>query len=101
MCRHDEQATHVADIIQQFSSTQQALQGLQAEFADLQCSKTSLTSQLQESEAEQTELQGLHAAQGEEMASLQKQLSQGQSLVQDLQVRRDSLNVSIVHDMAA
>ena len=78
-CRHGEQAA-------QLGSSQQALQGVQAEFADQQHAKTTLASQLQASEAMHAELQNLHAAQNEEVASLKKQLSERHSLVHELQV---------------
>jgi len=68
VCRHDEQATHAASITEQFGNTQQALQELQAEFADQQ--------------HEQSGLKAQHS----EVGKLTEQLSGAGSSVQDLQV---------------
>jgi hypothetical protein len=62
VCRHDEQAAHVASVTEQFGNTQQALQELQAE------------------------LQVLHTAQHSEVVKLTERLSGAGNSIQDLQV---------------
>ncbi len=86
VCRHDEQATHAASITEQFGNTQQALQELQAEFADQQHEQSGLKAQLEMSKQMHAELQALHTARHSEVGKLTEQLSGAGSSVQDLQV---------------
>ena len=86
VCRHDEQATHAASITEQFGNTQQALQELQAEFADQQHEQNNLKAQLEASKQLHAELQVLHTAQHSEVVKLTEQLSSAGESVQDLQV---------------
>ena len=86
VCRHDEQATHAASITEQFGNTQQALQELQAEFADQQHEQSNLKAQLETSKQLHAELQVLHTAQHSEIIELTGQLSGADKSVQDLHV---------------
>ena len=86
VCRHDEQAAHVASITEQFGNTQQALQELQAEFADQQHEQSNLKAQLEASKQLHAELQVLHTAQHCEVVKLTEQVSGAGNSVQDLQV---------------
>lgn len=86
VCRHDEQAAHAASITEQFGNTQQALQELQAEFADQQHEQIDLKAQLETSKQLHAELQVLHTAQHSEIVKLTEQLSGAGTSVQDLQV---------------
>lgn len=86
ICRHDEQAAHVASITEQFGNTQQALQELQAEYADQQHEQSTLKAQLEMSKQLHAELQVLQNAQHSEVVQLTEQLSSAGNSVQDLQV---------------
>ena len=86
VCRHDEQVAHAASITEQFGNTQQALQELQAEFADQQHEQNNLKAQLEISKQLHAELQGLHTAQHSEVVKLTEQLSGADKAVQNLQV---------------
>ena len=86
VCRHDEQATHAASITEQFGNTQQALQELQAEFADQQHEQSNLKGQLETSKQLHAELQVLHTAQHSKAVNLNEQLAGAGTSVQDLQV---------------
>ena len=86
VCRHDEQATHAASITEQFGNTQQALQELQAEFADQQHEQSNLKGQLKTSKQLHAELHVLHTAQHSEAVKLNEQLAGAGTSVQDLQV---------------
>ena len=96
-CRHDEQAAHLASVTDQFGNTQQALQELQAEFADQSHEHTDLHAQLASSQALHAELQALHRVQAAEVVKLNQQLSTVQSSNQDLQVLVLCLTDSIAH----
>ena len=85
-CRHDEQAAHAASINEQFGNTQQALQELQAEFADQQHAQSDIKTQLELSRQLHAELLALHTAQSSELVELTQQLSSAKDLAQDLQV---------------
>ena len=84
--RYDEQAAHVASVTDQFGNTQQALQELQAEFADQQHEQVDLKAQVQASKAVHVELQSLHATQTSEVLRLSEQLTNTNGSAQDLQV---------------
>ncbi len=86
VCRHDEQAAHVASVTEQFGNTQQALQELQAEFADQQHEQSNLKAQLEASKKLHAELQVLHTAQHSEVVKLTERLSGAGNSIQDLQV---------------
>ena len=85
-CRHDERAAHVASLTEQFGNTQQALQELQAEFADQQHAQTESKTQLESSRQLHGELQALHTAQSSEVVELTQQLSSANGAARDLQV---------------
>lgn len=84
--RHDEQAAHLGSVTDQFGNTQQALQELQAEFADQSHERTDLQAQLASFNALHAELQALHKVQAAELLKLNQQLSTVQASNQDLQV---------------
>lgn len=92
-CRHDEQAAHLASVTDQFGNTQQALQELQAEFADQSHERSDLQTQLRSSKTLYAELQALHKAQAAEVLKLNQQLSTVQSSSEDLQVLCSSLRL--------
>lgn len=85
-CRHDEQATHLASVTDQCGNTQQALQELQAEFADQTHERTALQAQVASAKALHAELEALHTVQAAEVVNLNQQLSRVQSSHADLQV---------------
>lgn len=76
----------MASITDQFGNTQQALQELQAEFADQSHEHTDLQAQLTSSKALHAELQALHKVQAASVLKLNQQLSTVQSSNQDFQV---------------
>ena len=87
LCRYDEQAAHLASVTTQFGSTQQALQELQAEFADQSHERTNLQAQLTSLQGLHAELQTLHNAQAAQVQSLSEQLSTTKSSSKELQVK--------------
>lgn len=76
----------MASVTDQFGNTQQALQELQAEFADQSHERTDLQAQLTASQTLQSELKALHEVQTAEVQKLNQQLFQVQSSSEDLQV---------------
>ena len=84
--RHDEQAAHLGSVTDQFGNTQQALQELQAEFADQSHERIDLQAQLASFNALHAELQALDKVQAAELLKLNQQLSTVQASNQDLQV---------------
>ena len=99
-CRHDEQAAHLASVTDQFGNTQQALQELQAEFADQSHERTDLQAELASFNTLHAELQALHEVQAAEVQKLNQQLSTVQSSSKDLQVFPSCLTSSTAQSMA-
>ena len=76
----------MASVTDQFGNTRQALQELQAEFADQSHERTDVQTQLASFKALHADLQALHKVQAAEVVELNQQLSTVQSSNRDLQV---------------
>ena len=85
----------MASVTDQFGNTQQALQELQAEFAEQSHERTDLQDQLALSKALHAELQALHKVQADEVVQLNQKLFKVQSSNRDLQVFFPRLTDSI------